>query len=374
MNNIFAECFLPLKDPRIDRTKKHYLLDIIAISICGILSGAENWEEIEDFGKEHENWFKQFLDIPNGIPSHDTISRVFSLLDPQNFQECCWKWLNRIKEILPEGIIAVDGKTIKGSKRKNTNKKAFHILNAWSCANQICLRQIKVDSKTNEITAIPELLKTLYIKGAIITLDAMGAQKNIVDNICKAEADYVIALKGNQGGLYETAKDIFKLQDKNQGLLSIYKAKNDICGDHGRIDERKVEVFSAYQFEEELDKSWSGLNSLIRVTCTRTESTNTKIEQRYYISSLPADNPEAISGAIKSHWQVENCLHWSLDVTFREDNSRIRNKNAATNMSWLRKFALGLLRNEKSLKASIRRKQRKVHSSLEYLYKVFLQD
>jgi predicted transposase YbfD/YdcC len=157
-------------------------------------------------------------------------------------------------------------------------------------------------------------------------------------------------------------------------LLPIYQAKNDICGDHGRIDERKVEMLPAYQFEEELDKSWSELNSLIRVTYTRIESTNTKIEQRYYISSLPADNPEAISGAIKSHWQVENCLHWSLDVTFREDNSRIRNKNVATNMSWIRKFALGLLKNEKSFKASIRRKQRKVHSSLEYLYKVFLQD
>jgi hypothetical protein len=185
MDAVFIECFGELTDPRVDRTKKHLLLDILALSICGVLSGAENWEEIEDFAKEHKDWFGKFLLLPHGIPSHDTISRVFSALDPNGLQTSCINWLKRISELIAEDIIAVDGKSLCGSRRVNEYKKALHIINAWSCANRVCLGQLKVADKSNEIPAVPELLKLLYIKGAIVTLDAMGAQEETVKQIVK---------------------------------------------------------------------------------------------------------------------------------------------------------------------------------------------
>ena len=242
MDAVFIECFGELADPRVERTKKHMLLDIIGLSICGVLSGAEGWEEIEDFGKEHEAWFKQFLLLPNGNPSHDTISRVFSALDPQGLQAGCIKWLKRISCLLSEDIIAIDGKSLRGSKQVNQCKKALHIINAWSCANQVCLGQLKVADKSNEIPAVPELLKLLYLKGAIVTLDAMGAQEDTVKLIRESEADYVITLKGNQGALHETVKDSFVLHDKSSGVIKVHRADAEIVSEHGRIEERFIEV------------------------------------------------------------------------------------------------------------------------------------
>lgn len=275
--------------------------------------------------------------------------------------------------MLPESIIPIDGKTLRGSKRSNTCKKALHIINAWSCSNSICLGQLKIADKSNEIPAVPQLLKLLYVKGAIVTLDAMGAQEDTVKLITQMEADYVIALKGNQGALHETVKDTFALNDKHQTLQS-YQAKDDIDNQHGRIDSRKIDVIATEKLKGQIDARWKNLNSIARITYSRTENEKTILEKRYYISSLPADNPNRILQAIRAHWQVENCLHWSLDVTFREDNSRIRDENAATNMSWLRKFALGLLKNDTSFKASIRRKQRKACSSPSYLKKIIGQN
>src|SRR3990167_2106526 len=242
MDAVFIECFGDLSDPRIDRTKKHMLLDILALSICGVLSGAEGWEEIEDFAKEHENWFRKFLVLPHGIPSHDTISRVFSALDPYGFQLGCINWLKRISQLIAEDIIAVDGKSLCGSKRVNKCKKALHIINAWSCAIRVCLGQLKVADKSNEIPAVPELLKLLYIKGAIVTLDAMGAQEETVKQIREADADYVITLKGNQGVLHETVKDSFILHDKGSNVIEVYRADAEITAEHGRIEERFIEV------------------------------------------------------------------------------------------------------------------------------------
>jgi len=370
MDAVFIECFSNLEDPRVDRTKKHLLLDIVAIAICGVLSGAESWEEMEDFAKENEEWFSRFLLLPHGIPSHDTISRVFSVLDPQAFQESCLVWLKRIAKLLPETVIPIDGKSLRGSKRSNESKKALHILNAWSCANSVCLGQLKVDDKSNEIPAVPELLKLLYIKGAIVTLDAMGAQEETVKCICNAGADYVIALKGNQGELHETVKDSFILSDQGAEALTVHRAKDEICGDHGRMDTRAIEVIPAKELEEYIDPRWKDLNSLIRITYTREEAKKALIEKRHYISSLAPEDPDKIRQVIRSHWEVENSLHWSLDVTFKEDCSRIRDDNTAHNFSWLRKFCLGLLKNEKSFKASIRRKQRKACTSLNYMQKV----
>lgn len=371
MDAVFIECFGELKEPRVERTKKHLLLDILALSICGVLSGAEGWEEIEDFAKEHESWFRNFLILPHGIPSHDTISRVFSALDPKVLQSCCIEWLKRISQLIAENIIAVDGKALRGSKRVNECKKAFHIINAWSCANQICLGQLKVEDKSNEITAVPELLKLLYIKGAIVTLDAMGAQEDTVKQIRESDADYLITLKGNQGALHETVKDSFMLHDKGSEVIKVYRADAEVIADHGRIEERCIEIMSTEKLKKLIDPRWIDLKSIGRITYTRTEPTGEMIvEKRYIISSLSPDNPARILNAARMHWQVENSLHWSLDVTFNEDNCRIRDENAAVNYSWMRKFALGLLKNETSFKASIRRKQRKVCTSINYLAKV----
>lgn len=374
MDAIFIECFGNLIDPRIERTKKHLLLDILALAISGVLSGAESWEEIADFGNEHENWFRKYLVLPNGMPSHDTISRVFSALDPQGLQTSCVNWLRRVANLIAENIIAVDGKSLCGSKRVNACKKALHVINAWSCANRICLGQLKVGDKSNEIPAVPELLKLLYIKGAIVTLDAMGAQEETVRQICEAGADYVITLKGNQGALHEIAKDCFKLHDSGCKTLQVYRAEDQITAEHGRIEERFIEVMKTDKLKSVIDERWTKLHSIGRITYTRTEATGEIIkEQRYLISSLIADNPTQILQAARAHWQVENTLHWSLDVTFREDDCRIRNENAAVNFSWLRKFALGLLKNESTFKASIRRKQRKACTNIDYLARVIAQ-
>jgi predicted transposase YbfD/YdcC len=375
MDAIFIECFGSLIDPRIERTKKHMLLDIISLAICGILSGAGTWEEIEDFGTEHLEWFKRFLSLPNGIPSHDTISRVFSALDPQGLQQCCMEWLKRIAKLLSDDIIAIDGKSLCGSKRLNACQKALHIINAWSCANRVCLGQLKVADKSNEIPAVPELLKLLYIKGAVVTLDAMGAQEETVRQICEADADYVIALKGNQGTLHELVKDSFILNDQGSQALKVYRADDQIVAEHGRIEERFIEVIGTEKLKNFIDGRWVNLNSIARITYTRTEPTGEiKIEYRHFITSLTSQDPARILNAIRSHWQVENNLHWSLDVTFKEDDCRIRDENAAVNFSWLRKFALGLLKNESSFKASIRRKQRKVCTNISYLAKIIGQN
>lgn len=375
MDSIFVECFSKIQDPRVDRTKKHLLLDVIALALCGVISGAETWEEIEDFGKLHEDWFRTFLSLPNGIPSHDTISRVFAALEPKVIQDCSLNWLKQIRDLIPETIIPIDGKSIRRSGCKSTCKKALHVINAWSCANGISLGQLKVDGKSNEITAVPEILKQLSLDGAIVTLDAMGCQEETIKQICDANADYVVALKGNQGKLHEQVKESFELLDKSFNALTTHEFTDEINADHGRIEHRKIQAISTDQFKNYFDERWEKLNSIIRIIYTREELEETITEQRFYISSLSAENPADILRAIRCHWQVENCLHWSLDVTFREDDCRIRDENAALNMSWFRKFALGLLKNEKSFKrASIRRKQRRAYANTEYLHKIIVQN
>jgi predicted transposase YbfD/YdcC len=242
MSEIFFSCFDNLEDPRVNRTKKHLLLDIIPIAICAVIAGCEHWEEIEDFGNDHESWFKEFLTLENGIPSHDTFSRVFSILNPSAFQEACMNWLKMVHELLPESVIAIDGKTIRGSARKQSGLKGLHIINAWSCANSISLCQLKVTDKSNEITTVPEVLKLLELKGAIITMDAMGCQKESIQQICESDADYVVALKGNQGLLFDTATETFNAIDQGSKAFKLTTAIDEIDCEHGRIEQRKIDV------------------------------------------------------------------------------------------------------------------------------------
>lgn len=368
MNKGFQEIFGIIEDPRVDRTKLHQLLDIIALSIMGIMAGAQNFEEIEDFGSMHEGWLRKYLELKNGIPSHDTINRVFQIINPQEFHTAFLEWLKRIKPLLPETIIPIDGKTLSGSHQRSKGLKGLHVVSAWSCANGISLGHLKVEDKSNEITALPEILKQLTIAGAIVTIDAMGCQKDIVTQIHEGQADYVIGLKGNQGTLHESVRDCFDLKDPDYRLYSV---TDDIGCEHGRIDERTLEVLDARVLEGLIDVSeWRALKSIAKMTYRRETHGKRTVQTLYYISTLSPEYPSKLLRAIRSHWRIES-MHWSLDVTFREDDCRVRDETTALNLSLLRKMSLSLLKNESSFKASIRRKQLKVWANPDYLLKIF---
>lgn len=374
MTNEFIECFRDIKDPRIDRTKLHNFLDIIALGILGVMAGAQGFEEIEDFGKAHKEWLKQYLGLENGIPSHDTISRVYQALNPQVFQKAFLNWITKIKRLIPETVVPIDGKTLRGSHQRSKGIKGLHVVSAWSCANGLSLGQLKVDGKTNEITAIPELIKQLMLEGSIVTIDAMGCQKDIAKLIREQKADYVFGLKGNQGNLEESIRDCFKLND---GLFPLHTAQDEISCDHGRLEERQIQVLEGKVLEGLVDLSqWDSLNSIIKMTYTSevlnkgAKSEKKITEELFYISSLSATDPAKILRAIRLHWGIES-MHWSLDVTFKEDSCRVREETTALNLSWIRKMSLSFLKAETSLKISIRRKQLKLWSSPNYFLKVF---
>lgn len=343
MRNIFSESFGKVEDGRY-KNKRHQLLDILAISICGTLAGMKDFTEIEMFAIEHKLWFKKHFGM-DAIPSHDTLSRVMSMLNPKQFAECFLSWIKEIKDLLDEQVVAIDGKTLRGSHKKNNGKKALHIVNAYSCVNGLTLGQVKVDGKSNEITAIPELLEALSIKESIITIDAMGCQREIAKQIIDKQAEYVLAVKKNQRELYDEITDIFNLsinpKYKHEMKGSIYT--HDISCEHGKIESRSVKSFPARVVLNSIDlRKWSGIRSIVQV-----ESIDhiTAIKNyRYYISSIDCEEVEKIALSIRYHWQIENNLHWVLDVVFREDNSRIRNENVAQNMSWIRKMSAYFLK------------------------------
>jgi len=344
MNNIFVECFGQLEDKRY-KNKQHLLLDIISIVLCGVLSGMKDFGEIQMFAEAHEEWFKKHLLLPNGIPSHDTMSRVLSMLNPEHFADCFISWVKKVKKLLNEDVVAIDGKTLCGSSEKTNGIKAVHLVNAYSCVNGITLKQVKVDDKSNEITAIPEIINTLALQGAIITIDAIGCQKNIAESIVNAQADYVLAVKGNHKELHVPIIDVFNLSKNpkfNRKLKpSIYEHEVD-C-EHGKIENRIVRALPINSISNQLDLSgWKNSKSIIQIE--HINHTNNTTEFRYYISTIPYLEIEKIARAIRSHWQVENNLHWVLDMTFKEDESRIRDKIVAQNMSWIRKMSAYLLK------------------------------
>jgi predicted transposase YbfD/YdcC len=367
LSGIFIETFSPLKDPRINRTKKHLLLDIVGLSLFAVLAGAQAYTEIEDFCRHHKEWLKNYFQLPNGIPSHDTFSRVFSAINPTVFQECFFTWLKSVIKLFPENVIAIDGKSIRASKRVRQGLKALHIVNAWSCANGISLGQIKVDDKTNEITAIPDVLRKLCIEGAIITIDAMGCQKEIAKQIVEQKGDYILRVKANQGTLHDAMETTFKEAEALQyQAMTCYTAQDEMNNDHGRIEARRC-IILPLMYLMTMKLKWKGLKSLVLVISERETHEGNTVEYRYYISSLDPKQPDKILQSIRDHWQIENNLHWVLDVAYREDQSRIRDENSALNMSWLRKTALGLLKRTENIKGSIRRKQLAIWAKPQYL-------
>jgi predicted transposase YbfD/YdcC len=351
--------FSGLSDPRIERTKAHLLDDIIFIAIVSVICGAETWNDMEEFGKSRQAWLRTFLKLPNGIPSHDTFNRVFSLLKPDQLETAFLNWTRSVATLTEGEVISIDGKTLRGS-RDNNKKSIVHMVSAWSGSNNLVLGQLKVDAKSNEITAIPKLLKLLVLKGCIVTIDAMGCQKEIASEIIDNGADYILALKGNQGNLLEQTEDSFRFLDSN--CIS-----QEIDIGHGRVERRICTVIDDLSMIEKKE-DWKKLNCLIKIEAERYSKSTGKSEKetRYYISSLPAFAPK-LNGAIRLHWGIENSLHWILDVSFNEDNSRKRAGYAAQNFSVMNRIALNLLKNEKNTKRGVKGKRLKAAWNNDYL-------
>lgn len=351
--------FGKLKDPRIERCKEHKLLDIIVLAVCGVLCGAEGWTDIEMFGKAKIEWFGKFLELPHGIPSHDTFGRVFGLLDAEAFQGCFLAWVKAVQGVTKGQVIALDGKELRRSLDGHLGKKAIHMVSAWASANGLVLAQRKVDEKSNEITAIPELLKLLEIAGCIVTIDAMGCQTEIAKQIVAEQGDYVLAVKENQGHLYEDIAHLFRLatQEGNPRQYA-HDYQRTVDKRHGRMEIRECWTLSAPFYFPSVRNlaAWPGVQSLVMVRSERRLPGKTEIHDRYFISTL-APQAARLLQAVRSHWGIENSVHWILDMVFNEDRSRIRKDHAPANLAVIRHMALNLIRNETSLKLSMRAKR-----------------
>jgi predicted transposase YbfD/YdcC len=358
MSATFLTHFDSITDPRIERCKKHNLLDILLLSISAVLSGAEGWEDIEDFGHLKLEWLKKYGSFKAGIPKHDTIARVICRLKASEIESAFQSWISSLIEITGADIIAIDGKTARRSFTTNDRKSALHTVSAWSCQHQLVLGQTAVDRKTNEITAIPELLTMLDIENSIITLDAMGCQSDIAKQIIHQKADYILALKGNHSSM-QSELEAWWHKSVREGLSEEkHSTHTEIDTGHGRIETRVCQQLLIDK--KWLDKTyqWSGLKSIIQVTAQVHEKTTGKetIETRWYISSLGL-NAEQASHAVRSHWQVES-MHWMLDMTFREDESRIRKKQGPLVFNVMRKIAMALFKQDTTKSASMARKKK----------------
>jgi len=364
-----TEHFADLEDPRMDRTKLHPLDNILIIALCAAICGADSWVEVEQFGKAKRKWFAKYLDLTNGIPSHDTFGRVFGLLDAERFQVCFISWVQTICQVLKDQVVSFDGKALRRSHNRTIGKDAIYMVSAWATENEVVLGQTKVDDKSNEITAIPALLELLELSGCIVTIDAIGCQKEIARQIVDQGADYVLALKGNQGKLYADAKTLF--EDAQAIDFTDCDYHRTVDKGHGRIEIRECWATAHPEYIAALYKPelWAELQTVIMVRAERRIGDKCETETRYYISSLPGDAKRLLN-AVRQHWHIENRLHWVLDVTFREDDSRIRTGNAPQNMAVIRHMALNLLKQEQSTKLSMRSKRLKAGWDEDYLAKV----
>lgn len=350
--------FKTLKEPRVARTRLHSLNEILVIAICGFVCGVDDWVDLEFFGNCKKEWFKTFLPLANGIPSHDTFGRVFAALDPVEFSRCFVRWMRGVSKVTDGQVVAIDGKTLRHSFDTAAKKSAIHMVSAWATRNQVVLGQVKTDEKSNEITAIPKLLEMLFLEGCIVTIDAMGCQREIVERIVEKGADYVISLKGNQGTLHEEVKALFTEAREERFETVRHSYVETLDDEHGRIEKRRCWVTGQLDAIKEKEK-WPSLTSIGMVEAERTIGGVKSCETRYFISSLPGDDAEKFAGAIRSHWAIENNLHWVLDVAFREDESRVRKDNAPENMAMMRHVALNLLKQATTKKPRVSIKSRR---------------
>src|SRR5512143_910814 len=359
----FQDHFQDLTDPRVERTRKHPLINIVFIAVCGVLSGANSFAAIHEFGLDRRTWFARYLDLTNGIPSDDTFARVLARLDPAAFEKCLLSWIRAVQEVTDHRLIAIDGKTLRGSYDRRDGRAAIHMVSAWASENMLSLGQVVVDEKSNEITAIPALLRLLDVSGAVVTIDAMGCQKEIADLIREGDGDYVLAVKQNQPTLYEQVEEAIGAGlEQDASDLDEYQT---IESSHGRQEARTYTVFPAPATVDP-DGGWRDLRA---VGMAITESTDSqgrcRLEARYYILSVLLSAKE-FAGAVRGHWGIENNLHWQLDVSFREDECRVRTDHAPANLSVIRRFALGLLKRATSCRRGIETKRLKCAASDEY--------
>ena len=358
MSATFLNHFNAITDPRIERCKKHQLLDILLLAISAVLSGAEGWEDIEDFGHLKLDWLKKYGDFSAGIPRHDTIARVICRLKPDEIENAFQSWISSLVKVTGADIIAIDGKTARRSFTTKDRKTALHTVSAWSCQHQLVLGQTAVDSKTNEITAIPELLVMLDIENSIVTLDAMGCQKEIAKQIIRQKADYILALKGNHSGM-QGELEAWWHKCEREGLSDKNSDRHiEVSSGHGRIETRDCQQLLIDNSWLDKKFRWSGLNSIIKVTAhvyDKSAETETA-ETRWYISSLNLNAEQALN-AVRSHWQVES-MHWMLDMTFREDESRIRKQQGPVVFNVMRKIAMALFKQDTTKSASMARKKK----------------
>jgi len=369
LRNSVLKHFQHLEDPRADRGHNHSLVSIITIAILAVLAGADGFVAIEAYGQAKQSWLETFLDLPNGIPSHDTFGRVLGMLEPKQLQSGFLAWIEEITEKLNIELIHIDGKTARNSYDREENLKALHTVSAWSSEHGLVLAQEKVDSKSNEITAVPRMLQLLNLKGAIVTLDAMGTQTEIAQQIKSGDGDYVLALKGNQGKLFQQVEGWFDqaIARDWQGIEYSYHEK--VESGHHRLETRQIWVVPVSQLPPLHRQSlWPGLTTLVMVRSVRQLWNKTTTEIRFFISSLAADAQKQAE-VIRRHWSIENSLHWVLDVTFNEDASRIRLGYGAENLGLLRRLSVNLLKREPS-KMSLKMKRYKAGMNNDFMVKI----
>jgi len=369
MGKGILEHFAELEDPRESGGRRHLLGDILALALCAVICGAEEWSAIEEFARAKERWFRSFLKLAHGIPSEDTFARVFSALDPEGFERCFAAWIAALAGSSKGKLIAIDGKTLRRSVDRANGKAAIHMVSAWVCANGLCFGQVATDAKSNEIKAIPKLLKLLELAGATVTIDAMGCQRDIARQIADQGGDYVLALKDNQATLCEEVQLFLDEQIAAPRKEFTLHAHQDVDGGHGRVEIRRAWVTPNVDWFADREQ-WKGLRSFAAVECERTANGETTTERRYFISSLDGSDAQAIAHAVRNHWRIENSLHWVLDVSFNEDQSRIRKGHGAENVSRLRRMALNLVKQETTNKRGIKTKRRRAGWDEQYLCQI----
>jgi predicted transposase YbfD/YdcC len=365
------EQFEDLPDPRSQRNQDHPLMSILLIAICGAISGADNWVDIAAYGKAKQSWLETIIALPNGIPSHDTFGRVFRFINPQAFQDRFLGWVRQLGAVTEGQVVAIDGKQMRGAKDVAAGKEGLYMVSAWAVEQGIVLGQRKVAEKSNEITAIPELLEVLDIAGCVVTIDAMGCQTNIAEKIIQHRADYMLAVKGNQGTLEEDIADLFAGFEQVHWQDVAHKYHKTVTKDHARLEIRECWVVSNPEYLAYLRHyaDWKDLHSLVKITAQRQLNGKTTTKTRYFISSLAPSAQRALA-VCRDHWQIENDLHWILDVAFAQDHNRVHKDHAPENLSVLQHIALNLVKQEKSARASVKTKRLRAGWDNAYLWKI----
>jgi predicted transposase YbfD/YdcC len=368
MGASILEHFSSLRDPRIERGKEHQLLDIVVLAICAVVCGAEGWEAIEEFGHTKLAWLRRHVPLANGIPAHDTLARVLSRVSARGFEQCFASWVRACAQISEGEVVAIDGKTVRRSHDRRSRKSALHLVSAWATANGMVLGQRKTQDRSNEIEAIPRLLEVLELKGCIVTIDAMGCQEQIAERIVQQRADYVLSVKANQPQLHEDLREFFATARAAEFRALKHDYYETIEKGHGRVEVRRhwtSPVLSAVGRPER----WRGLKALGMVERERHIGDTVSVEQQYFICSFDR-GAQCFAGAVRRHWGIENSMHWTLDVSFREDESRIRRGEAPENFAVLRRMALNLLKRETTMKKGVKQKRLKAGWDEAYLDKV----